>query len=202
MMLAASPIVLASASTARRRMLEAAGVTIAVDPAAIDEEEVKRSFRAGGGSAEDCATALAEAKALRVSARHQSQLVLGADQILEAGGEFFDKPRDRGGAAAQLAALAGRRHRLISAAAVARNGAAIWHHVDRAELLMRPLSKDFIGRYLEVGGDAALTSVGAYQLEGLGAQLFERVEGDFFTILGLPLLPVLAFLRDQGVLPR
>jgi len=201
-MLAREAVVLASGSMTRRRMLQAAGIAVTVDPAAIDEDEIKRSLRAGGGNAAECATALAETKALRVSTRHKNLLVLGTDQILECDGAFFDKPKDRASAAAQLAALAGRRHHLVSAAAVARNGAVIWRHVDRAELSMRPLSERFISRYIEAGGEDLLQTVGAYRLEGLGAQLFERTEGDFFTILGLPLLPLLAFLRDQGLLPQ
>jgi len=201
-MLAGEAVVLASGSVTRRRMLQAAGIAVTVDPAAIDEDEIKRSLRAGGSDAAECATALAETKALRVSTRHKDLLVLGADQILECDGIFFDKPKDHIGAAAQLAALAGRRHHLVSAAAVARNSAVIWRHVDRAELSMRPLSERFIRGYIDAGGEELLQAVGAYHLEGLGAQLFERTEGDFFTILGLPLLPLLAFLRDQGLLPR
>jgi septum formation protein len=201
-LLAREAIVLASASVSRRRVLEAAGVAIEIDPAAIDEEEIKRSVRADGGSAAECAEMLAAAKALRVSGRRSGQLVLGADQVLLRNGQLFDKPGNREEARAHLRALAGGRHRLISAAAVAFNGALIWQHRDEAELTMRSLSEGFIETYLELGGDALLASVGVYQLEGLGAQLFERVDGDFFTVLGLPLMPVLAFLRDRGVLMR
>lgn len=202
MSLAREALVLASASTTRQRMLEAAGISVEVEPAHIDEDEIKRAFRAGGGDASECAVALAETKALRVSARQLERLVLGADQILVCDGVFFDKPADRFAAEAQLTALSGRRHELISAAAVAINGAVIWHHAERALLTMRSLSEEFIRKYAAVGGAQLLQSVGAYQLEGLGAQLFERVDGDHFTVLGLPLLPLLSFLRDRGVLFR
>ncbi len=132
-------------------------------------------------------------------------LVLGCDQVLalgtESGSAIFDKPADRAAAAAQLRDLAGRRHVLVSAAVVVRDGQLLWHHADMAELTMRPLSDEFIDGYLQAAGDDVLHSVGAYQLEGLGAQLFSQVRGDFFTILGLPLLPLLGFLREHGVVP-
>jgi septum formation protein len=120
--------------------------------------------------------------------------------MLECNGVWFDKPADRDHAAAHLAALSGRTHRLISSAVCVRDGARIWHHTAVATLTMRPLSRSFIDRYLEAAGPAVLRSVGAYQLEGLGAQLFSRIEGDYFTVLGLPLLPILAFLRDNQVI--
>ena len=202
MSLAREALVLASRSVTRRRMLEAAGVPLEIDPASVDEAEIKRGFRSGGGDAAACAEALAQAKALRVSARQIERLVLGADQMLSCDGVFFDKPGQRLAAEAQLMALSGRRHRLVSAAAVALNGAVIWQVSDAAELTMRKLSDEFIKDYLHAGGEELLSSVGAYQLEGLGAQLFERVEGDFFTVLGLPLLPLLGFLRERGLLAR
>lgn len=192
-------VVLASASGVRRRLLENAGVPVVVDPGRADEEEIKRAMRADGAPVEACAERLAEIKALRVTGRHQGAIVLGADQMLELNGEWFDKPTDRQGAAEQLAALAGRTHRLVSALAAVRNGARIWSHVASAQLTMRPLTRNFIDAYLEAAGDQALHSVGGYQLEGIGAQLFARIEGDYFTVLGLPLLPLLAFLREHGV---
>jgi septum formation protein len=193
------PIVLASASAIRRTLLENAGVTLVVDPGRVDEEEIKSALKGGGASAEITAESLAEAKAQRVSGRYWDSLVVGADSMLECNGVWFDKPRDRAHAAAHLAALSGKTHRLISSVMVVRNNTRLWHHTGIAKLTMRTLSPTFIEGYLDAVGDAALTSVGAYQLEGRGAQLFARIEGDYFTILGLPLLPLLDFLRNHGV---
>jgi len=195
------PVVLASASGARRQLLAAAGVEFAVLPARIDEEAVKASLKAERKSADEAATTLAELKALSVSARVPGALVIGADQMLSCNGQWFDKPPDRDHAFAQLRALAGKRHTLHAAVCLARDEAILMHRVERAHLAMRPLSDAFIGRYLDAAGDSVLDSVGAYQLEGLGAQLFERIDGDYFTILGLPLLPLLDILRAHGVLP-
>jgi septum formation protein len=158
-----------------------------------------RAMKADGAPAAAVAETLAEMKAMRVAPRHPGALVFGADQMLECNGVWFDKPPDRAHAAAHLTALAGRTHRLISALACVRNGARIWHHTATASLTMRPLSHGSIDRYLDAAGPEALRSVGAYQLEGLGAHLFSRVEGDYFTVLGLPLLAMLAFLREHGV---
>ncbi len=199
--LSTQPVILASASRTRRLMLEQAGLEIVPEPARVDEEEVKLSLKAAGMKPEEVAEALAELKAARVAARYPGVHVIGADQMLECGGDWFDKPSDRAAAAAQLRRLSGRTHRLISAAVVFHNGVRIWHGTDHATLTMRPLTEDFIERYLDALGDAALESVGGYQLEGLGAQLFTKVTGDFFTILGLPLLPLLGFLRGRGVVP-
>jgi len=193
------PIVLASGSATRAAILAGAGIEVLRDPAGINEDEIKRSFRAAGRDAVACATALAETKAVRVSARHTDMLVVGADQMLDCAGTWFDKPRGRGEARAQLLALRGKRHELVSAVAVVKNGAAIWHGVDRPRLTMRAFSERFLDAYLAALGDDALASVGVYQLEGLGVQLFERIEGDYFSILGLPLLPLLDFLRGHGV---
>jgi septum formation protein len=194
------PLILASGSSARARILADAGLPAVVDPAAVDEEEIRAAFRAEGRSAADCATALAESKATRVSGRHTGALVLGADQILECAGRWFDKPASIEAARAQLKALRGERHTLVSAAAVVRNGSVLWHTTDRAQLTMRGFSDDFLDAYIAAASAELMGSVGAYRLEGLGAQLFERVEGDFFTILGLPLLPLLDFLRGNGAL--
>lgn len=196
----ARPLVLASASRIRRTMLENAGIPVIVDPADIDEQAVKTTMRGQGAAAEAVAVELATRKAQAVSVRHRGALVIGADQMLDAGGAWFDKPADRSAAGRQLAALAGRPHRLISAAAIVEDGREVWRMADTVILHMRPLSDTFIERYLDRMGPAALSSVGAYQLEGLGAQLFTRVEGDYFTVLGLPLLPLLAFLRQTGLL--
>jgi septum formation protein len=194
-------VVLASASVARAKLLEQAGIEVIRDPAGIDEAAVKASFREEGLDAASCATALAETKAVRVSARHADALVIGADQILVHEERWLDKPRDRGEAREQLTQLRSSRHELVTAVAVAQNGAAIWRAVDRAFLYMRAFSDEFLDAYLAAAGADALASVGAYQLEGLGAQLFARVEGDYFSVLGLPLLPLLEFLRGHGVVP-
>jgi septum formation protein len=181
-------------------MLRAAGLEFETETPRLDEEALKAGLRAEGLGPREQADALAEAKALSVSSR-RSELVIGADQILASGQGAFDKPRDRAEAKAQLAALRGRTHTLFTAAVVARDGAPIWRCIDAPRLTMRAFSDVFLDAYLDRAGAEALESVGAYRLEGLGAQLFERVEGDFFSVLGLPLLPLLAFLRLHGAAP-
>ena len=194
-------LILASASAARAALLRNAGLAFEQIAAAVDEGALKRSMQAEGADAAATAMALAEAKARRVSERQPGALVIGADQMLVAGGGWFDKPADRAGAKAQLLALAGTSHRLISAACVLRDGERLWGRHEHATLLMRPFGEAFVERYLDAAGDAALRSVGAYQLEGLGAQLFQRVDGDYFVVLGLPLLALLDFLRGRGIVP-
>ena len=193
-------IVLASASATRRAMLERAGLVVEIDSPRTDEDKIKRSMRAGGFDAAAMAEALAEQKARGVARRHAGTLVLGADQILECDGKSFDKPNDLDTARNQLHELSARQHELVSAACIVQDGERLWHVVDRARLWIRPLGEEFIEGYLRAIGDAAFTGPGSYQVEGLGAQLFQRVEGDHFTILGLPLLPLLDFLRARGVL--
>ena len=193
-------IVLASASAIRRTLLTNAGIPCIADPGAVDEDEIKLAMKKEGAAPSAVAETLAELKAMRVAPRHGNALVFGADQMLECNGIWFDKPADRDHAAAHLKALGGRTHRLISAVVCIRNGARVWHHTATASLTMRPLSPAFIEAYLDAAGPAVLKSVGAYQLEGLGAQLFSRIEGDYFTVLGLPLLPILAFLRGSNVI--
>lgn len=195
-------LILASASPARAGMLAAAGVRFEQRPAAVDEAEVKEALRADGVAPGDAALALAELKARRIANQAPSRLVLGADQILTCEGRWFDKPRERAEARAQLATLAGRRHELWTAAIVIRDDARLWHEIAQARLWLRPCSDAFLTAYLDALGDLALGSVGAYQIEGLGAQLFARIEGDRFAILGLPLIGLLECLRVQGVLLR
>ncbi|MEM7568743.1 MAG: Maf family nucleotide pyrophosphatase [Pseudomonadota bacterium] len=195
-------LVLASASPARAAVLKQAGIAFEARPSRLDEDELKNSLKAEGLNARDMADALAEAKAIKVSARDSEALVLGGDQILVCNDILFDKPVDMNHAAAHLAALSGKRHELQTALVLAQRGEAIWRHVSVAKLYMRPLSQAAIETYLMRAGDAVLSSVGAYQLEGLGAQLFEKIDGDFFTVLGLPLLPLLQQLRLRAmVLP-
>jgi septum formation protein len=198
----AAPLILASASTSRARILAAAGVPVDQRPAAIDEAEVKDALRADGVAPGDAALALAELKAQRIAGQTPGGLVLGADQILTCEGTWFDKARDLAEARAQLAALAGRRHELWTAAIVVRDGARLWHEIAQTRLWLRPCSDAFLDAYLEAVGEAALSAVGAYHVEGLGAQLFARVEGDRFAIQGLPLFGLLECLRVQGVLLR
>jgi septum formation protein len=182
-------------------MLEAAGLTFEVEVPRIDEEAVKASLRAHRTKPRDQANALAELKALSVS-RKRGGFVIGADQMLALGSEVLDKPAGAAEARTHLMRLRGQAHELITAAAVAADGAIIWRHIDTPRLTMRAFSDTFLDAYLERAGDKVLRSVGAYQLEGLGAQLFERVEGDYFSVLGLPLLPLLAFLREHGIASR
>lgn len=193
-------LVLASGSAVRRHLLEAAGLTFEVDVPRVDEGAAKARLRAEGLVPRDQAGALAELKALSVSQR-RPEFVIGADQMLAIEGETLDKPRDLAEARSHLQLLRGREHQLICAAAIAREGIVIWRHVATPRLRVRNFSDDFLNQYIARGGDAALASVGAYQLEGLGAQLFESVEGDYFSVLGLPLLPLLAFLREHKLAP-
>jgi septum formation protein len=193
-------LVLASASAVRRTLLESAGVPVIVDASDVDESAIKRRLVAQGMPTQAAAVELASAKAKAVSVRHPGKLVIGADQILEHAGRWFDKPVDRAAAALQLATLAGGAHSLVSAAVVVEDGAEIWRTAQSVTLHMRPLSQPYIESYLDRVGNVAQTSVGGYQLEGLGAQLFTRVDGDYFTVLGLPLLPLLAYLRQRGIL--
>lgn len=196
--LGSQPLVLASQSLARQALLLNAGIPFDAIPAAIDERAVQHA--SGLTTPGEIAVRLAEEKAAAVSARHPGRLVLGADQTLALGERTFNKPADRAQAVAQLRSLAGRRHELHSAAALVRNGQILFSEVSVARMTMRPLSDDQIDTYLNEVGEAATTSVGAYQLEGLGVHLFSAVHGDLFTILGLPLVPVLEFLRSQRLL--
>jgi septum formation protein len=193
-------VILASASEARATMLREAGVHVDIVPARVDEDAIKEAFRAEGIAARDLADALAEAKARQVSMQSGDALVIGGDQVLVADGVTYDKPRDRAEARAQLAALRGGGHELLSAAVIYESGAPVWRHIGAARLTMRPFSDAFLDAYLDAEGDAVLSTVGGYRIEGRGAQLFSRVGGDYFSILGMPLLEVLGFLRARKVL--
>ena len=193
-------IVLASASVSRARLLTEAGIPFAKHPSGVNEGPIKESCRSAGATALEAATTLAEHKAVDVSHKHRDALVIGADQILELDGTWFDKPKDRTHARQHLLNLRGRTHALATAVAVAHQGSCIWQGHETPRLTMRPFSDVFLDRYLETCGDTILTSVGAYRLEGAGVHLFDRIEGDFFTILGLPLISLTAFLREHGAL--
>jgi len=196
--LAGRPLVLASRSAVRRAMIEAAGISLEIAPADIDERAVER--RAGAGTAADAASLLAREKSRAGCAGFKGRFVVGADQTLALGRQRFTKPVDRATAREQLQTLAGKTHELHSAVAVARDGRVLFSHVDTAKLTMRALSEPFVDAYLDAAGEAVMASVGGYQLEGLGSHLFERIEGDYFTILGLPLFALLSFLRREGCL--
>jgi septum formation protein len=192
------PLILASQSLARQGLLDSAGIAFEPIPAGIDERTIQQS--SGLTSPGEIAALLARAKALAVSTNHPGRFVLGADQTLALGEQLFSKPAGRAQAAVQLRALAGQSHELYAATAVARDGEILFEDVSIARMTMRPLDGAAIRAYLDAAGEAVMTSVGAYQLEGLGVHLFERIEGDHFTILGLPLLPLLEFLRKRKLL--
>lgn len=192
------PLVLASRSAARRAVLEAAGIPIKIHPADLDERALEA--RAPSQAPAAIAVFLAREKALFVARRHPGKLVIGADQTLALGDKRFAKPAGRAAARTQLQELRARTHALHAAVAIVRDATPLFEHVDSAQLTMRRFSDEFLDRYLDAVGDGATASVGAYQIEGPGTQLFERIDGDYFTILGLPLLAALAFLRGQGCL--
>ena len=193
------PLILASASQSRARMLSASGIKFRTQPSYIDEAAVKQSLRLEGAESIQAAETLAELKAVKVSLCNPQSLVIGADSILDLQGVWFDKPADVGHAKAHLMTLRGQAHSLVTAAVIALGGKRIWHYRSRSNMKMRNFSDDFLDRYLSSVGEDILSSVGAYHLEGRGAQLFSEVDGDFFSILGLPLLPLLAFLREHNV---
>jgi septum formation protein len=181
-------------------MLEQAGIDVESVASIIDERAVEMTLEGTGATPADLALVLAEAKAIDVSERHPGTLVIGCDQTLSLDGKIFHKPGDMAGARRHLLALSGKTHHLNSAVVAALDGDAVWRHVSTAAMTMRELSPEFIGRHLAKVGDIALTSVGAYQIEGEGIQLFESIDGDYFTIVGLPLLPLLAELRQRGAI--
>jgi septum formation protein len=192
------PLILASKSHARQALLASAGIAFEAIPADVDERALQQT--SGLTSPGQIAALLAREKAVSVSSRHAGRVVVGADQTLALGGRSFSKPAGRAQAAEQLQALAGRTHELHSAVAVVRDGEILFEGLSIARMTMRPLDDNAISAYLDAAGEAVTTSVGAYQLEGFGVHLFERIEGDHFTILGLPLLPLLKFLRSERLL--
>ncbi len=197
------PIILASGSKVRAEMLARAGITCDICPADIDECAVKQKFLRDEPEKDNAQIALilAGRKAVHISLKFSESLVIGSDQILDLEGEIFDKPVDRSQARSQLTRLSGRSHELISAVSVALNGKEVWHHVDRARLFVRDLSNEFIDGYLDRIGDAAYTSPGSYQVEAIGVQLFDHMDGNHYTILGMPLLPLLNFMRTRHMVP-
>jgi septum formation protein len=195
-------LVLASGSASRRKLLSAAGVDFMADPADLDEDALMAELGRRGADAVKVASELAGQKALAVSRRHQGRLVLGGDSVIEFGGSFIGRCASMEEAGALLARLATREHLLVSAAALARDGALLWTHASPCRMSMRSLSRKFLEEYLAREGPQILSSVGCYRFEGRGAQLFDKVEGDYFSVLGLPLLPVLAELRKEGVLEQ
>ena len=196
--MSSAPLVLASGSASRKSLLTAAGVPFVTDPADLDEDRLMAELKPAG--AEIIARTLAEQKALAVSRRHPGQIVLGGDSVIAFGGDYLSKCANLAQARALLLRLAGQTHLLVSAAALARDGALLWAHASPCRMTMRDLSAQFLEDYLAAEGEGLLSSVGCYRFEGRGAQLFDRVEGDYFSVLGLPLLPVLTQLRKEGVL--
>jgi septum formation protein len=196
--LSSETLILASKSEVRRDLLAAAGIPVETLPAEIDERAIEREH--GALAPGDVALLLAREKARAVSSLQPGRLVVGADQTLALGAQRFSKPTDRNAAHQQLFTLRGRTHALHSGVALVRDGTVLFEHCSTARLTMRHFSDDFLSAYLDAAGEAVTRSVGGYQLEKTGIQLFERIEGDHFTILGLPLLPLLAALRDQEVL--
>jgi septum formation protein len=197
---AAPVVILASTSPTRLRLLIEAGVTVEALSPEIDERAVKTRL-GNRARAEAVATELAGLKAVAISKQNPDAVVIGADQVLDCDGKLFDKPVGLDGARRQLKDLRGKRHKLVSTVAIAQNGEVTWKHAESATLSMRVFSDTFLDAYLALAGDKVVGSVGAYQLEALGAQLFTKVEGDFFTVLGLPLLPLLDQLRRAGAIP-
>ena len=193
-------LILASASASRRDLLAAAGVTFDVRPANIDEAEIKRGALADGMNVEDAALRLADMKAMAVARREPEALVIGADQILVCDGVWFDKPIDVDTAREQLRALRGRAHVLVTAVVCHQDRHGVWHDVATPRLVMRDFSEDFLEGYLAAEGRTVTSTVGAYRLESRGVQLFDSIEGDYSAVLGLPLLPLLSFLRRVRLL--
>lgn len=192
------PLLLASASTIRAEMLQNAGIAIEIQPGRVDEEAIRAALEAEGATPRDQADALAEMKARKVSERNPGRMVLGCDQVLELKGEVFSKAESPDAARAQLRALSGKTHRLLSAAVVYRDGQPLWRHVGEARLTMHALSEAYLEDYVLRNWESIRHSVGCYQIEKEGIRLMTRIEGDQFTIMGLPMLPLLTWLRLRG----
>lgn len=197
----ADALVLASSSPVRAWTLKNAGLDFEIDPSDVDENFIKNGFDAKRTSPKDVESKLAEHKALAVSQRRPNAWVIRANQVLVFNDTIFDKPADLQEAASNLRQFRGHSHELISAVCVARGNQPEWNYSEAVRLQMRGFSDGFLDSYLDEAGESVVTSVGAYRLEGLGAQLFSQIEGDYFAVLGLPLLPLLNFLRSQGVIP-
>ncbi len=195
------PLILASTSAIRLQLLRNAGLEVSALPARVDEETIRQSLEAEGATPRDIADALAEMKAARIAARDPASLVLGCDQVLDFKGTGFSKPETVQDARAQLLSLRGQTHSLLSAAVLYDRGEPIWRHVGQARLTMRDFSEDYLDTYLARNWPDISHSVGAYMLEAEGVRLFSRIEGDYFTILGLPLLPLLSYLATRGFIP-
>ncbi len=195
-----APIILASKSPFRSALLNNAGIAFSTESAEIDERAVEAPLYKTGATPQEVAQVLAEAKALSVSENNPDAVVIGCDQTLSLGDQIFHKPVDMDAARRQLLQFSGKTHQLNSAVVLVKNGKTLWRHVSVARMTMRDLDPGFVGRYLGRVGDIALSSVGAYQVEGPGIQLFEEIEGDYFTIVGLPLLPLLAELRKEKLI--
>ncbi|TAH35765.1 MAG: hypothetical protein EYC62_03980 [Alphaproteobacteria bacterium] len=193
-------LILASSSIFRRQILDRAGLLFTAHAADLPEDEMMLDWQKKGTTAEHVARELSVAKAMKISAKFPGAHVIGCDQMMLCQDRWFAKPKSRAEAAEHLQFLSGKTHRLISGIAVVRNGKVLWDHVDIANMTMRPLNQNTIDNYLDEMGDKVLQSVGCYQIEGLGIQLFDKIEGDFFGIVGLPLLPLLQFLRAQKVI--
>ena len=195
-------IVLASTSASRRQLLSRTGIYFDTAKPRVDEAPIKAAMKQAGASAATVADALAESKANNVADILPGHYVIGSDQMLECDGAWYDKPTNRAGARYHLQSLRGKTHQLLTAAVIAHEGKIIWRHLETARMTMRDFSDTFLDQYLDKAGPNVLRSVGAYELESFGAQLFARIEGDFFSILGLPVVPLLNALREAGALPK
>lgn len=195
------PLILASSSQIRLHLLQAAGLDAVARPARVDEESMKASLRAEGAKPRDIADALAEMKAAKLALRQPKDLILGCDQVLDLNGEILSKPESVDQAKAQLLALRGQTHSLLSAAVIYDDGQPVWRHVGQARLTMRQFSDSYLESYLDRNWPDIATSVGAYKLEAEGVRLFDRIDGDYFTILGLPMLPLLSYLATRSFIP-